>query len=159
MLTSHRLLFDAGGDAPTADERPTIWDLPDTSILFHRYMEAPKKVNVYDWFMSFAQVLETQRERARAKEREEKSKGKGKGRGKGSSTKSARKTAQGGKEKEGDEPGEERGEEGDEEDEEWQIELQARFIRALHELDYMGFIKHTGRKADHIVKTVYDVYE
>ena len=83
----------------------------------------------------------------------------GKGRGKGSSTKSARKTAQGGKEKEGDESGEERGEESDEEDEEWQIELQARFIRVLHELDYMGFIKHMGKKADHIVKTVYDVYK
>ena len=42
-------------------------------------------------------------------------------------------------------------------EEEWQIEVQARFMRALHELDYMGFIKHTGRKADHIVRTIYDI--
>jgi origin recognition complex subunit 3 len=31
-------------------------------------------------------------------------------------------------------------------EEEWHMEVQARFIRALQELDYLGFIKHTGRK-------------
>ena len=45
----------------------------------------------------------------------------------------------------------------EEEEEKWKVEIQARFIRALHELDYLGFIKHTGRKADHVVRTVFEV--
>ena len=48
-------------------------------------------------------------------------------------------------------------EEDEEAEEEWKVEVQARFIRALHELDYMGFIKHTGRKVDHVARTVYDI--
>lgn len=105
-------------------------------------MEAPKLVNAYDWFESFAGVLDTQKERARKKSQPRsptKSKGKGKGKQK----------AQEERESGGEE----------EEDEEWQQELHARFIRALHELDYMGFIKHTGRKVDHVFRTVYDVLE
>jgi origin recognition complex subunit 3 len=43
--------------------------------------------------------------------------------------------------------------------ERWKIEVNARFIRALHELDYLGFIKHTKRKgkADHVLRTLFDV--
>ncbi|GJE86321.1 origin recognition complex subunit 3 N-terminus-domain-containing protein [Phanerochaete sordida] len=162
VLASHDLLFGPSPDAEPAEEgeRPAIWDLPDTSILLHRYMEAPKKVNVYDWYESFAQVLETQRERARAKakEEEEKSKPRGKAakRG-GKSPAKARKKQKQDEEEHVEEEGEGNAEDVD--DEEWQTELQARFIRALHELDYMGFVKHAGRKADHIVKTIYDVYE
>ena len=38
--------------------------------------------------------------------------------------------------------------------ERWKVEFFARFIRALHELDYLGFIKHTKRngKADHMLR-------
>lgn len=42
-------------------------------------------------------------------------------------------------------------------EEKWKLQVQARFIRALHELDYLGFVKHTGRKADHVIRTVFDV--
>jgi origin recognition complex subunit 3 len=45
----------------------------------------------------------------------------------------------------------------EEEGEEWKLEVQARFIRALHELDYLGFVKHTGRKRDHVLRTVFEV--
>ena len=45
----------------------------------------------------------------------------------------------------------------EEEEEQWKNEVQARFMRALHELDYMGFVKHTGRKPDHVIRTIYDV--
>jgi len=45
----------------------------------------------------------------------------------------------------------------EEEEERWKVEVQARFIRALHELDYLGFIKHTGRKADHVLRTLFDI--
>ena len=49
------------------------------------------------------------------------------------------------------------GEVDEEEEERWRVEVQARFVRALHELDYMGFVKHTGRKPDHVIRTIYDV--
>nr|VWP00293.1 MFS domain-containing protein [Ganoderma boninense] len=45
----------------------------------------------------------------------------------------------------------------EEEEERWKVEVQARFMRALHELDYMGFVRHTGRKPDHVIRTFYDV--
>ena len=48
-------------------------------------------------------------------------------------------------------------ESGEEAEEKWRMEVQARFMRALHELDFMGFVKHTGRKADHVMKTIYDI--
>lgn len=38
-------------------------------------------------------------------------------------------------------------------------ELQARFMRSLHELEFAGFLKHTGRKADHVSKTVFDAID
>ena len=54
----------------------------------------------------------------------------------------------------------EEGEEADEEAEEkWKLEVRARFIRALHELDYLGFIKHTRRKRDHVLRTVFDIVD
>jgi origin recognition complex subunit 3 len=98
-------------------ESRELWELPDTSILFRRYMDSGRVINVYDWLESFAVVLESQRQRG-----------------------SRRK----GKKKE-DEEGK------------WKMEVQARFMRALQELDYLGLMKHTGRKADHVIKTVLDI--
>ena len=126
--------------------RRALWEMPDTSILFRRYLDAGRMVNVYDWYEAFAMALETQRRRLKAslaegdadrisQEGETKTNGKGKGRA----------------------PMEEPEEDEDEDTEEkWKMHVQARFMRALHELDYLGFVKHTGRKADHIVRTVYD---
>ncbi|KAF7353752.1 Origin recognition complex subunit 3-like [Mycena venus] len=50
------------------------------------------------------------------------------------------------------------------EDERWKLGVQARFMRALHELDYLGFIKHTsrgggGRKGEYVLRTVLGVLE
>ena len=131
-----------------AEREPALWELPDASIAFRRYVEAGRMVNVFDWFESFAVVLESQRRHLR--------KGcaragvatptsitpKGKGRATPATT-----------------DGEEDDDiEADEEEEErWKVEVQARFIRALHQLDFMGFVRHTGRKADHVVRTIYDV--
>ncbi|KAL5478416.1 ORC3 [Sanghuangporus weigelae] len=44
-----------------------------------------------------------------------------------------------------------------EEREIWESEVHTRFIRSIQELDLLGFIKHTGRKADHVQKSVYDL--
>ncbi|KIJ64777.1 hypothetical protein HYDPIDRAFT_175307 [Hydnomerulius pinastri MD-312] len=125
------------------DDEEILLDMPDTSILFQRYLESGKMINVYDWFESFSVVLEAQKRRVRARKLSEDaavlrtpSRRKGK----------QRQTAE-----EEDSP-----EESEEDLEKWKLEVQARFIRALHELDYIGLIKHTGRKADHVMRTVFD---
>lgn len=101
--------------------RVALWELPDTSILFRRYLEAGRLINVHDWYESFGMALENQKQHQREVEGEN--------------------------------------EEADEEEEEWKMHVQARFMRALHELDYVGLIKHTGRKADHVMRTVYEALE
>lgn len=148
VLSAHRELF---GDAAAAEDAEdaqipverqyAIWELPDTSILFRRYMDSGRMINVYDWFEAFAGVLDVQREqlqeREKAKARAKPAipkKGKGKGKVK-------QKVIQ----------------EEEDAEEKWKMEVQARFMRALQELDFMGFIKHTGRKADHVMKTIYDI--
>ncbi|KAL0946224.1 hypothetical protein HGRIS_012483 [Hohenbuehelia grisea] len=125
-----------------------MWQLPDTSILFRLYMEAGKLINVYDWFEAFVLVLEAQREQARrlqvGKEQAVSPK-KGKGKGKGKQKQNSDAAAS--------------GEEAGDDDEKWKLQVQAQFMRALHELDYLGFIKHTGRKADHVLRTVFEVVD
>ncbi|KAK7049822.1 Origin recognition complex subunit 3 [Paramarasmius palmivorus] len=141
---------------PEPDE---LWERPDTSILFARYLESGKMINVYDWFDSFHQVLENQRSHLRNKRRQrvlaERNATPGSPRKRGSPRKSGsptKKSANKGKQKDVQQ------EEVDELDEEqWRMQVHARFIRALHELDYLGFIKHTKRKQDHVLRTVFDV--
>ncbi|KAJ7849338.1 origin recognition complex subunit 3 N-terminus-domain-containing protein [Mycena leptocephala] len=122
------------GQDLSPEDEEILEDLPDTSILFKGYAKAGKMINVYDWFDHFRTVLEGQRTRAAA--------GKGKGKGKGK-----------------------KADKGDgEEEERWKLSVQARFIRALHELDYLGFIKHTsrgggGRKGEYVLKTVLGILE
>jgi len=145
-------------------------------------------VNVYDWFQSFATVLESQRRRVRRPERMEKeseSKGmpqrpsmNGKINGGQPAEKKRKQRADAQVENRSsqvldqdidpedemdvDEAAQDEDEEAEDEDEEaeaWNLEVQARFIRALHELDYMGFVKQTGRKADHVVRAVFDVID
>jgi origin recognition complex subunit 3 len=103
---------------PTQKEIP-IQDLPDTSILFHRYLDSGKTINVFDLFESFKVVLESQRVLSK-------------------NTGKAKRKAK------------------IDDDDEWRIKVQARFIRAFHELDHLGFIKHTGRKTEHITRTLFD---
>lgn len=142
VIRSHgRLYGDDTMSAATSegaeDQNLALRKLPDTSILFRRYMEAGRMINVYDWFESFAVALDTQRDQH-------------------DSTISDGEATTKGKEKE-TAPREPEGDDSEPDDEQWRVEVQSRFIRALHELDYMGFIRHTGRKADHILRTVYDV--
>jgi origin recognition complex subunit 3 len=135
---------------------PELWELPDTSILFRRYLDSGKMINVYDWFESFAVVLESQKRHMKKMSTSNGNdsrtttprNGKGKSKGKG-------KQKQVDEDMDVDEDAE--GEDGDEVEERWKMEVQARFIRSLHELDYLGFIKHTGRKADHVLRTVFDI--
>jgi origin recognition complex subunit 3 len=84
-------------------------------------------INVYDWYESFSQVIESQRSHLAP--------------------------ATGGGEGDG------HVDDGGEDDEEWKMHVQARFVRALHTLDFVGLVKHTGRKAEHVMRTVFDVAE
>jgi len=117
-LLQPQSFLSASRDDPTPQRLP-IWKLPDTSILFRRYLEAGRMINVYDWYDSFSQVIESQRRQL---------------------------SLHGGESSGADE-------------EEWKMHVQARFMRALHTLDLIGFIKHTGRKADHVMRTVFDMPE
>jgi len=137
---------------PGRKQPPELWELPDTSILFRRYMDSGKMINVYDWFESFAVVLESQKRQAK--------KSNSNGSGPGSKATTPRKGKGKGKQKQVDEDmevDEDEDGEDEEDDEKWKMEVQARFMSALHELDYLGFIKHTRRKADHVIRTVFDI--
>ncbi len=116
----------------------SLRDLPDISILFKRYLDSSKMINVYDWFESFKTVLEDQRQHYKELSTTQTSASPRK-RGKGKQKASPQVDAN------------------EEDDSKWDIHVQARFVRALHELDYLGLIKHTGRKADHLVRTLFDV--
>ncbi|KII85810.1 hypothetical protein PLICRDRAFT_56289 [Plicaturopsis crispa FD-325 SS-3] len=121
---------------PPTKQSPDLWELPDTSILFRRYLDSGKMINVYDWFESFALVLEEQKRRAETSGKRRRG---GDRKGKGKQREDVEQDVS------------------EDDEEERKLEVQARFIRALHELDHLGFIKHTGRKADHVVRTVFDI--
>ncbi|KAJ7266220.1 hypothetical protein C8J57DRAFT_1619543 [Mycena rebaudengoi] len=92
----------------TEEDKENLQHLPDTSILFKGYVRAGKTMNVYDWFDHFWHVAEAQPYTALST---------GKGKGKARKPKKA---------------------EADDDDEMWKLSVQARFMRALHELDYLG---------------------
>ncbi|KAG6333086.1 hypothetical protein ID866_5999 [Astraeus odoratus] len=152
------------------DEDELLIRMPDTSILFQRYLESGKMINVYDWFESFAVVLEAQRRNQRSKSRTLRENHPPTPKTprtprtpRASRTPSRRGRASNKHQSNGrgdddadDDPRAEDEEETEEQLENWRMEVQARFIRALHELDYVGFIKHTGRKPDHVIRTVLD---
>lgn len=124
-------------DGDVDDE--TLWHLPDTSILFQRYLESGKMINVFDWFETFTVVVEAQQHRVRDESARE------------ARTPTRRKGKQAHPEEDESHP------ESEEQLGKWRLEVQARFMRSLHELDYIGLIKHTGRKADHVMRAVFDV--
>jgi origin recognition complex subunit 3 len=136
-------------------DKSDISDLPDTSILFHRYLECGKLINVWDWYQSFALVCEVQREREQGGKGKAKTDGKEARSPQKSKTKTKTPTKGKVKGKEKELPPESEDEVQEEGEESWKLQVQARFMRALHELDLLGFIKHTGRKTDHVMRTVW----
>jgi origin recognition complex subunit 3 len=116
---------------------------PDVTILFRRYVESGKMINVYDWYESFSMALED----LGASEGEddmELNDTPSKKKTKGNVTIDGTKQTDISVSRAADER---------------KREFQARFMRAIHELEFVGFLKHTGRKADHVLKTVFDVID
>ena len=142
---------------------PPLRDLPDISILFKRYLDSSKMINVYDWYESFVVALETQRRELQKAERLRNTNGDDGVSQRSQTPRTPRTPKRGrkGKERATEEEenvNEDEVEEMTEEDvEKWRIEVQARFMRSYHDLEFMGFIKPTGRKADHVIKTIYDL--
>ena len=90
---------------------------------------------MWDWYQSFVVVCESQREKSK---KASPSKGK----------QASRDAAQ--------EKGKGKDRDVEDEDGQWALETHARFIRALHELDHIGLIRHTGRKKDCVIRTVWE---
>lgn len=105
----------------SSNDAEALFNLPDTAILFRRYLDSGRMLNAYDWFESFTQALSGEQD---------------------------------------DEDEMQVGGEDEEEagklDEERQNELQARFLRSAHEMDWMGLLKSTGRKRDHFARTLFN---
>jgi len=51
---------------------------------------------------------------------------------------------------------EEQGDEEDKRDMKWRKEMQARFLRSIHELEWSGLTKSTRRKRDHVARTLFN---
>jgi len=101
-------------------------------------------INVYDWFDSFSVVVESQRKNLRAQKRTVEDEAR-------------RISPRKGKQKQVEVEVTDEEQEDEDGEGKWKMEVQARFMRALHELDYLGFLKHTGRKTDHVLRTVFDI--
>lgn len=127
--------------APSESSRTTdlsLPQLPDTHILFKRYLDSGKSVNVYDLFEAFRATLESQLDEMEG-EKAASSSSSPRKRSKSPSKKSRGRAIK-------HEPLS-------------QDQAQTRFLRAFQELDFVGLFKHGGRKADHVQRTVFDVVE
>ncbi len=94
-------------------------------IVYKLHLECGKLINLYDWLQAFVAVVCPDADDTGTGASASKDKGKGKGNGKGAhGGGSAAPSA----------------------------ELQARFIRAVTELQFAGFVKPSSRKTDHVTR-------
>ncbi|KAF8983262.1 Origin recognition complex subunit 3 [Entomortierella lignicola] len=113
----------------------------DTCILYKLYVECGRMINMYDWFTAFGMILERGNVNNDSNEDEEvHTPGRARKRAKLQPKKAAKK-------KQGDEQDDAKKKEGLD-----QKEVQARFISGVAELQFMGFIKPTNRKTDHVMR-------
>ncbi|KAF9088281.1 Origin recognition complex subunit 3 [Mortierella sp. AD031] len=103
----------------------------DTCILYKLYVECGRMINMYDWFTAFGMILERGQQPDGSVESPTK-KRTGKGGHAGPKAKAKGNSNAGSKLD--------------------QKEVQARFISGVAELQFMGFIKSTSRKTDHVMR-------
>ena len=121
-------------DAPDALE--SMPQRPDTCALFQRSLEAGRLLNVADWFGAFVSIMQDEKVKRPTAET-----GKTKSR-----TKRATSAAQTESEVDLDEEG----------SHDLMQERQARFLHSVHELEYLGLIQTTGRRKEHVMRTVFE---
>lgn len=117
----------------------------DSTIAYKLYLECGRLINLYDWFSAFKAILECEGDYANeaiAEFKEENGEADGEAEKQGNDKEASGK----GKEKSGDEELD-------------QVEdlvrnkfAQARFIRAVGELQFLGFVKPTQKKTDHVMR-------
>ncbi|KIJ37051.1 hypothetical protein M422DRAFT_781917 [Sphaerobolus stellatus SS14] len=161
------------------EENPTAF--PDVCTLFRRYLESGRMINIYDWYQSFSVSFEDAQSDDDESDDDEMDVDvedtPTKKRPTRGTASPAKKTAQPDepspvKKKRGRPPkavpppppppptsSKKKQKKRAEANPDLEHELQARFLRVMHELGFAGFLKHTGRKADHVVKTVFDVLD
>lgn len=105
---------------------------PDTCALFQRSLEAGKLLNVADWFGAFVSIM--QDEKVSTGTETVKNPG---GRTRRATTESEL--------------------DHDEGSHDLVQERQARFLHAAHELEYLGLIQATGRRKEHVLRTVFEM--
>lgn len=113
--------------------------LPDVSLAFQRYVDSGKMINLYDWYQTFVTAFEgydgendsMDVEDTPTKPRHNKP----------SRLMQRKKASQSTADADAVD----------------KRELQARFMRTVHELEFVGFLKRTGRRTEHVIKTVFDI--
>ncbi|KAF9966160.1 Origin recognition complex subunit 3 [Mortierella alpina] len=107
----------------------------DTCILYKLYVECGRLINMYDWFTAFGMILERGLKKDQDNNGDKVNGTKSRGpKGKPKATAAKRASTE---EKESGLD---------------QKEIQARFISGVAELQFMGFIKPTNRKTDHVMR-------
>ncbi|BFZ62282.1 Origin recognition complex subunit 3 [Saitoella coloradoensis] len=101
---------------------------PDTAILHQLYLECGSLINVYDWFTAFGSIVE----RRHKQDEDDGDEGRGVS-----------------------EDGQARSRQKEDEEEDRKQGDQARFLRGMAEMQFMGFIKPTKRKTDHVSRLVW----
>ncbi|EPX72597.1 origin recognition complex subunit Orp3 [Schizosaccharomyces octosporus yFS286] len=125
--------------------------VPDLSILYKLYSESGAFLNLYDWYMAFSENLQVSstEEQWQMKPGLKKRKVAGEEEPKGES---GRESSESERENEADL---EKSIDMDEKASMENVELQSRFLFGLEELRFLGLIKPTTRKTDHVMKTIY----
>jgi origin recognition complex subunit 3 len=117
--------------------------MPDTCALFQRSLDAGRLLNIADWFGAFVSIMQHEdvvRTSTQA-ELSQTSRGAGRSRRATSSV----------------HVGSDIDAEGEvDEALEVQREYQARFLQSIHELEFLGLIQATGRRKEHVMRTVFE---
>ncbi|KAG0237232.1 Origin recognition complex subunit 3 [Actinomortierella wolfii] len=106
---------------------------PDTCILYKLYVECGRMINMYDWFTAFSAILERGNDQHDEDGDEETEAAPNKRKRRKTTAKDKKSSEQ-------------QRQPLDRE------QIQARFICAVAELQFMGFIKPTSRKTDHVMR-------
>lgn len=109
---------------------------PDTCALFQRSLEAGRLLNIADWFGAFVNIMQDEKVNRPSAEA-----GKTKGR-----TKRATSSVYTESEIDLDDEG----------SHDLMQERQARFLHSAHELEFLGLIQTTGRRKEHVMRTVFE---
>ncbi|KAG8720452.1 hypothetical protein FRC09_009553 [Ceratobasidium sp. 395] len=117
--------------------------MPDTCALFQRSLDAGRLLNIADWFGAFVNITQNERVSRTVQQPEPV-------RTSRSTSRTRRATSSVHLESDADAEGE------IDEALEAQQGYQARFLQSAHELEFLGLIQATGRRKEHVLRTVFE---